>query len=248
MLNHGTNGVCSDPLPEVDGQVTELKALRLLVGGLAHDFNNLLTAIQGHATLLAAEMDHGGEASESVQAIYQASDRAAAIARQLQNLSRRGPIRQERVDVHQTISEVVRLLQRSVDDRIGFLQDLQAPYAVTMGDPEQIYQMLLNLALNARDSMPDGGTIWIGTSTESKPSGGLLISVRDSGCGIPEEIRERIFEPYFTTRPDGTGLGLAVVSGIVRKHRGEIQVDSVPGGGSTFRVRLPLAARCAAEV
>ena len=238
-----SNGSANDRIAQLEQQVAELKAMRLLVGGLAHDFNNLITAIQGHATLITAEVDAGGEAQESAGAILQASEHAAAIAKQLQNLVRRGPAKREPVDLHRTITEVVKLIRPGTNGNIRIAQRLDAATPVTLADPEQMHQMLLNLALNARESMPEGGLLTFETVDETgSGSACLVLTVRDTGCGIPEADRNRIFEPFFTTRNGGTGLGLAVVAGIVRKHQGDIRVESSARDGSSFQIRLPLAA------
>jgi two-component system, cell cycle sensor histidine kinase and response regulator CckA len=231
----------------LERQVAELQAMRLLVGGLAHDFNNLITAIQGHASLITAE-GPSGEVQDSAEVILQASVHATAIAKQLQNLVRNAPAKRKRVDIHRTISEVVTLIKPGTGDQIQITQELTSASPITVADPEQMHQMLLNLALNARESMPEGGTLTFRTVDEPGAAGNrLVVSVRDTGCGIPAADRQRIFEPFFTTGAAGTGLGLAVVAGIVRKHQGNIKVESSEGRGSCFQIRLPLAAAALAR-
>ena len=220
----------------------EFAALRLLVGSLAHDFNNLLTTIAGHASLIEAEADPGSEVQESARAVVQAAERASRLVRELRHLVRPTPSEPRRVDLHQVISEVVDLLRPLAHNKVSIHLDLRAPEAVVKADPEQMHQMLLNLLLNARDAMPEGGVLTVETAA-SEPPGRLSITVRDTGCGIAPEDLSRIFEPFFTTRKaqGGTGLGLAIVARIVKKHGGTISVESTPGRGSAFRVSLPAA-------
>jgi signal transduction histidine kinase len=241
VSNPHSNGAPNDRIVLLERQVAELQAMRLLVGGLAHDFNNLITAIQGHASLITTE-SAAAEVRESADVILQASEHATAIAKQLQSLVRKGPTKRERVDLHQTISEVATLIKPGTGGKIQIAQELNSASPITLADPEQMHQMLLNLALNARESMPEGGTLTFGTVDEpGTASNRLVVSVRDTGCGIPKADHERIFEPFFTTGSTGTGLGLAVVAGIVRKHHGEIAVESSEGRGSCFQIRLPQA-------
>jgi signal transduction histidine kinase len=239
-------------LAELEREVSELKAVSLLVGGLAHDFNNLLTAIAGHAALLEAEAPPGSEVQESAGAILRAAEHASVLAQKLQGVARRGSSRREPVDLHRIIEEVAGLVRPSRNGRIEIRKEFTAPAAITLADPEQMHQMLLNLALNAREAMPDGGTLSFSTSVQEGPPTGrrLVLTVRDTGCGVPASDRQRIFEPFFTTRQrsGGTGLGLTVVSGIVKRHNGRIEVDSVEGAGTTFRIYLPLLETAARAV
>jgi len=231
---------------DLEREVAELRAVRLLVGGLAHDFNNLLTAISGHAALLEMEAGQDSEARESAAAILKASQHASALARKLQGIAEEGKRRREPVDLHQVVDEVSTLLKPTTNGDVEILHRFSSQEARIMADPVQIHQLVLNLALNARDSMPDGGQLTFETRrhTESVAEEHLVLSVRDTGCGIAHENLSRIFEPFFTDRSSGsgTGLGLSVVAGVVKKHRGRIQVESEPGCGSAFHVFLPLAA------
>lgn len=235
----------TERIAELERQLAELETVRLLVGGLAHDFNNLLTAIAGHASLLQGEARPGEEVHESATAILKATERATAIAEKLLGVARAGEARKVPVNLHETIAEVSALLGPAAGRGIRIQRNLRAPTAMTLGDPDQIYQLMLNLALNAQDAMPEGGLLSFATEvSEADPAGGpyLVVSVSDTGCGIPSELREHIFKPYFTTREGAkaTGLGLSVASRIVEKHNGFIRVESDPGRGSTFRVYLPL--------
>ena len=224
------------------------------MGGLAHDFNNLLTAIAGHASLLEAEATPGSEIHESATAILKAAEHASAIAEKLQGIARRGGEETVPVDLHEIIAEVSTLLGPTTNGNIRIVEKLEAPSALTLGDPGQLYQMILNLALNAREAMPDGGSLTFETrvcETVPGPDGEqaagielprLMVAVVDTGSGMSEVDRKRIFKPYYTTRESdaGSGLGLTVVVGIVRKHHGRIDVESEEGRGSAFRVYLPL--------
>ncbi len=222
-------------------ETAEFSALRLLVGSLAHDFNNLLTTIAGHASLIEAEADPGSEVQESARAVVQAAERASRLVQELRDLVR--PARSEpcHVDLHHVISEVADLIRPLTHDKVSVRLEFNAPAAVVQAVPEQMHQMLLNLVLNAREAMPDGGVLTVETSVAEDAPGYVTITVRDTGCGIPAEDVPRIFEPFFTTRKSqgGTGLGLAIVSRIVKKHGGAITVQSAPGRGSAFRVTLP---------
>ncbi len=220
----------------LEHQAVDSKAIRLLVGGLAHDFNNLLTAIAGHAAWIESQSVPGSEARESATAILKAAQRAAAIAEKLQGLARKGGQRREPVNLHLTIAEVVSLLRPITNGHIQIEERLDAPCEEVQADPEQMHELFLNLALNARESMPDGGKLTFATTVdECAGAPHLVVSVRDTGVGIPEADRDRIFEPFFSAgKPDGTGLGLTMVAGIVRQHHGRIRLDSELGCGSTF--------------
>lgn len=235
-------------LADLERQVAELKSLNLLIGGLVHDFNNLLTAIAGHASLLEEEAVPGSEFQESAVAIRKAADHAAALAENLRSISRLAPSRRQPVDLHATIQEVAALLKPSANGKIFIEQKLRAPSAVTLADPEEMFQLVLNLALNATQAMPSGGALTFETEIldkEDRAAGvdaaeaeWVVLTVRDTGRGIPAAIQGRIFEPFFTTRNDGggTGLGLSVVSRIVNSLHGHIGVESEEGAGSAFRI------------
>ncbi|MBK5290780.1 MAG: HAMP domain-containing histidine kinase [Acidobacteriia bacterium] len=215
--------------------------LQWFVRSLAHDFNNLLSAIMGHASLLEAISRHGEEVHESAAVIRKAAERATELTTQLLNFTRDGLGSNVGVDVHETIHEVADLLKRTVDPDIQLHLDLQAASSIVRGDPGQIHQMLLNLALNARDSMPGGGRMTLESTSNDDTS--LVVTVRDTGCGIANDVCGRIFEPFFTTKKNGrnSGMGLAIVRRVVQNHGGSVGVDTVPGQGSAFRIRLPLS-------
>jgi signal transduction histidine kinase/CheY-like chemotaxis protein len=236
---------------EAQRQSQKLEAVGLLAGGVAHDFNNLLVAILGYADLLAAEAKPGSVVEEGARTISLAARRAAELTRQLLAFARLGRHRQERVDVHAVAREVVALLGRTLEKSIRVETSLSAAEHAVRGDPSQLQQVIVNLALNARDSMPDGGVLRIDTSLEDvgaaapdglAPGPHVVVAVSDTGVGIPPELQGRVFEPFFTTKADGrgTGLGLATVYGIVKAHRGAVRLRSAPGEGSRFSVVLPL--------
>ena len=231
----------------------KMEAVGQLAGGVAHDFNNLLTAILAHAGALAAEADPGSEAAESARTIEQAARRAAELTRQLLGFARRGKLLAAPTDLHLLVGEVARLLGRTLDKRIVVAQRLGAAHPVVLGDAGQLQQAVLNLAVNARDAMAEGGVLTFETALrELDPAAravrpGLaagpfvVLTVRDSGQGVPAAIRDRIFEPFFTTKEAGrgTGMGLAMVYGIVANHGGFVTLESAEGQGAAFSLWLP---------
>ncbi|MBD3219986.1 response regulator [bacterium] len=239
-------------------QAQKLEAVGQLAGGVAHDFNNLLTSILGNAELLADRLADDEEARSSAEEIMVASGRAADLTGQLLAFSRKGKFQVAAVDLNALAEEVARLLSRSIDKRIELQTVLSADGAVVEGDPSQLHHALLNLGLNARDAMPDGGTLTISTRNvhlddqdrrlrgTGRPAGPYVeLAVADTGWGMTEEVRSRIFEPFFTTKGpgEGTGLGLASVYGCVINHGGILDVATVAGDGSTFTILLPRTAR-----
>ncbi|WP_005032439.1 ATP-binding protein [Holophaga foetida] len=236
-------------------QSQKMDAIGQLAGGVAHDFNNMLAGILGSAELLAEELPEDAPHRALVKTIIQASERAAELTSKLLAFSRKGKLVSTALDLHRIIQDTLGLLSRSVDKRIEIRQALNARNPQVVGDPSQLENALLNLCINARDAMPEGGVLTVETEDVrlreplSDPVGFHIeagayvrLSVRDTGHGIPPEIRARIFEPFFTTKAEGrgTGLGLAAVYGIVKSHRGALQVESEPGQGSAFNILLPL--------
>ncbi len=236
-------------------QSQKMQAIGQLASGVAHDFNNILTIIQGHASLLLAGGSLSEAAARSARQIVQASERAAALTRQLLTFSRRQMIQPKLVDLNEVVANLSRMLGRLLGEDIALEAVPLRPRAVVRADAAMIEQVLLNLAVNARDAMPRGGRLSIRLSREhltppplpgkpARPAGWFIcLSVSDTGCGIAPEILPRIFEPFFTTKEvgKGTGLGLATVYGIVQQHDGWIEVESQLGRGSTFRIYLPQA-------
>ncbi len=239
-------------------QAQKMEAVGRLAGGVAHDFNNLLTAITGYAALMLEGLPAGSEWRSDAEEIAGAADRAAALTNQLLAFSRKQVLNPRTVDLNALVRDDARMLARLVGEDFRFQVDLAPGTVGVLADPSQLQQILMNLVLNARDSMPGGGVIRIGTEAAADPGGepaGIgppggsgtrysVLSVSDQGCGMPAETAEHIFEPFFTTKPTGkgTGLGLATVYGIVKQSDGRIELDTRVGEGSTFRVLLPSAA------
>ncbi|MGE5647289.1 MAG: ATP-binding protein [Acidobacteriota bacterium] len=231
-------------------QAERLESVGRLAGGIAHDFNNLLTAILGYGELILARMDEDDPLCESVVEIRKAAERGALLIRQLLAFSRRQAARTSAVDLNEVIREGFEMLKRVVGEDVRFELRLEEGLAPINADRSQIQQVVLNLAVNARDAMPHGGVLTVETRGEKDPSGAEMVVLRfaDTGTGMDEDTRIRIFEPFFTTKEvgKGTGLGLSTVHGIVKQAGGTITVDTRPGEGTTFEIRLPRAAAAAA--
>jgi two-component system cell cycle sensor histidine kinase/response regulator CckA len=234
-------------------QAQKLEAIGRLAGGVAHDFNNLLTIIQNYGRFVADELSPGSEALADMGEVLKASDRAAELTRQLLAFSRQQLLQPRLVDVNRTVANVAGMLRRLIGENIHLETDLAPDIWPVLADPGQLEQVLLNLAVNARDAMPDGGTLYLRTASAEIDAAaarlrpGLVpgryasLVVEDSGVGIAPDVLPQIFEPFFTTKDTGkgTGLGLATAYGIVKQSGGYIYVDSVSGGGSRFTVLLP---------
>jgi PAS domain S-box-containing protein len=282
----GTQGVLRDvserremerttrELEEQLRQSEKLRAIGELAGGVAHDFNNQLTGIIGGAELLRLDLDDREELAGVVDQIMTAATRAADLTSKLTAFARRGQFRSEPTDINGIINEVVELLERSIDRTIVLTRKLARDTVVVVGDPTQLQNALLNVALNARDALREGGELQSGgagggtgqvvfsselvplehprafaTGMELAPGRYVRIAVSDNGVGMSPETQRRIFEPFFTTKQPGrgTGMGLAAAYGTVNVHRGAIEVESVPGEGTTFRIYLPAVDRPAQE-
>jgi PAS domain S-box-containing protein len=240
-------------LEEQFRQAQKMEAVGQLAGGIAHDFNNLLTAILGNTQLLLRELPAGDEKRQDVEEIRKASERAASLTRQLLAYSRRQMLQPETLDLNVVVADMERMLRRLIGEHIVLVTVLAPDLSPVRADPNQIEQVLVNLAVNARDAMPDGGKLTIETANVelddaftqrhlgSVAGSYAMISVTDTGVGMDANVRAHLFEPFFTTKEvgKGTGLGLATVYGIVKQSDGYIAVDSVPGRGSSFRVYLP---------
>ena len=229
----------------------KLEAVGQLAGGVAHDFNNMLAGILGSAELLAGAFPEEDPRAKLVRVIANASQRAADLTGKLLSFSRKGKLISTPFSLHRTLQETLALLQRSIDRSIELRQELGPGDPMVVGDPSQIENALLNLCINARDAMPDGGVLTVRSEIVDRAGSPFVnVFVTDTGTGIPWEIRQRIFEPFFTTKPQGkgTGLGLAAAYGIVQAHHGTLEVESEPGRGTTFLIQLPLDSRAAPPV
>ncbi len=235
-------------------QAQKLESLGTLVGGIAHDFNNMLTAILGYTQLLLREASQGDRFYEHLQQIEVLSQRAADVVQQLLTFSREGTSRQRRLLLHPLLKEIGKLLQRMIPENIEVEMHLAAEDLAVEADPTQLQQVVMNLVVNARDAMPEGGRLRIETARvnldesfcrahpDLRPGDYVRLRVSDTGVGIPPDIQRRIFDPFFTTKEagKGTGLGLPVVYGIVKNHGGAVEVDSEVGRGTTIALYFPL--------
>jgi PAS domain S-box-containing protein len=242
-------------------QAQKMEALGQLAGGVAHDFNNLLTGILGYTRLLVERLRDDPMAQDDLAQIDRAAERAAALTRQLLAFSRRQQLSSIYLDLNRAVVDIIKLLSRTVGEHIEIRTDLGPDLASVYADPAQIEQILLNLAINARDAMPNGGCLTIATrmveftaqfaATHPWARRGrfVMLTVNDMGSGMDSFTRERAFEPFFTTKsPDkGTGLGLSIVYGIVKQHDGLISLDSEPGQGTTVYLYFPAAEHPADE-
>jgi len=240
-------------------QAQKMEAIGQLAGGVAHDFNNILTTITGYASLLEMSITSDATLREYATEITVASERGANLTQSLLAFSRKQEPSLAAVDLNDQIRSSHKVLSRLVGEDIDLVLDLDREETVVEADKGQLQQVLMNLASNARDAMPNGGTLRIATRTDTigsdhqeryaleGPGKYVVLSVTDTGSGMEKAVRSRIFEPFYTTKGvgKGTGLGLSIVYGIVSKHRGLITVDSERGKGTTFSIYLPLSERSA---
>ena len=228
-------------------QSQKMEAVGRLAGGIAHDFNNLLMVIMGHGELLRRSLEPDDPRLRKVQHVMGASERAARLVRQLLAFSRKQVMEPQVVDLNALVTETARMLRPLLGEDVEVVTRLRSARGRVRVDPAQIDQVLVNLAVNARDAMPRGGTLFLETEDAETPAatapGEVLLTVRDTGHGMDEATRARAFEPFFTTKAGlgGTGLGLAMVYGIVQQSGGHVQLESEPGRGSSFRILLPRA-------
>jgi PAS domain S-box-containing protein len=233
-------------------QAQKMEAVGRLAGGVAHDFNNLLMVVSGYTEVLIEELNESDPLLSKVQAIQQAADRATTLTRQLLAFSRKQLLELKVVDVNAIVADMERLLRPLIGENIDLTTKLTPNLGHTRADAGQLEQVIMNLVVNAKDAMPDGGRIVIQTSEEEldtvrrehsliQPGSYILLSVSDTGAGMDKETQSRIFEPFFTTKEKGkgTGLGLSTVYGIVKQSGGYIFAHSESGIGTTFRIYLP---------
>ncbi len=243
-------------------QAEKLEAIGTLAGGIAHDFNNMLAVILGNAELALDEATKGANgAAHRIEQIVKASKRARDLVRQILMFSRKSERQKKALELAPLVTETIKFLRGSLPSTITIRLDSNAESATVLADPSQIQQILLNLAANAAHAMSEGGALTISLSEilfregdptpdkDMRPGRYVKLSVHDTGTGIPKKIRDKIFDPFFTTKESGqgTGMGLAVVYGIVRSHGAAITVDSKPGKGSTFNVFFPASEAAEAE-
>ena len=225
-------------------QAQKMESVGRLAGGIAHDFNNLLTAIRGYAELLLLDLDEDAAARESAAQIARAAERAAALTSQLLAFSRKQVLRPQSLDLNEVVEAMAPMLGRVLGEDVVLTTALDPELGLTLADPTQVEQVLLNLAVNARDAMPGGGGLLLRTANvELDEERFVALVVADTGSGMDPDTAAHAFEPFFTTKDvgSGTGLGLATVHGIVAQSGGSVSVVSEPGAGTTFTIHLPRA-------
>jgi signal transduction histidine kinase len=258
---------------QLQAQAQRLESLGQLAGGVAHDFNNLLAVILNYVSFVSEEIAaaaatagpdparHLESASADLAQIEKAAARAAGLTHQLLVFARREVIRPQVLDLDTVITAVEEMLRRTIGEHLELVTSLAGDLWPILADPGQLEQVLVNLAVNARDAMPDGGTLTIDTGnvtvdadtiaggSRARTGRNVRLRVSDTGSGIPADVAQHVFEPFFTTKQDdgGTGLGLATVYGIVTQADGDIRIYSEPGHGTTFTITLPVTAQAAIQ-
>jgi PAS domain S-box-containing protein len=229
-------------------QSQKMDAIGRLAGGVAHDFNNMLMVIVSYADLIESSLPDDNPLRQHTRQILHAAERSAALTRQLLAFSRKQVLTPQILNCNVILTETISMIRRIISENIDLKCNLAPELWNVKADADQIVQVILNLCVNARDAMPNGGSLVLATRNHYAESGFVEITVTDSGVGIPLEIQSKLFEPFFTTkeRGKGTGLGLATVYGIVQQSGGSIRVDSSPGHGSAFTVHLPRCLEVAA--
>jgi len=255
----------------LQAQAQRLESLGQLAGGVAHDFNNLLAVILNYVSFVSEEVvaaagpdpaPHLESATADLAQIKKAAERAAGLTHQLLVFARRDVIRPQVLDLDTVIATVEEMLRRTIGEHVELVTSLAGDLWPILADPGQLEQVLVNLAVNARDAMPAGGTLTIGTGnvtvdadtiaggSRARKGRNVRLQVSDTGTGMPADVAQHVFEPFFTTKPDGggTGLGLATVYGILTQADGDIRIYSEPGHGTTFTITLPVTAEAAIRV
>jgi signal transduction histidine kinase len=241
-------------------QAQKMEAIGQLAGGIAHDFNNILQVILGRSSLMEESIGSNGELARDLAEIRDSAKRAAALTRQLLAFSRRQVLQQENLNLNAVIEDVLNIVRRVIGEAIRLELFAAEGLGTIRADPSQIEQVLLNLCINARDAMPEGGRLVLETASLELdddycashegvvPGPHVQLSVSDTGIGMQPEVLEHIYEPFFTTKEvgKGTGLGLATVYGIVKQHKGNIHVYSEPGNGTVFKILFPVTRGSAA--
>ncbi|HEY7390519.1 MAG TPA: PAS domain S-box protein [Bryobacteraceae bacterium] len=235
-------------------EAQKLESIGVLAGGIAHDFNNLLTGIIGNASLAVEELPHGGRGRRLVEEVIAAGARAADLTRQLLAYAGKGSLALETFSISEAVGDILELIQASIPPNVQLELHLQENLPAVYADPSQIQQIAMNLVMNAAEAIEGHGVVRLSTGCRNlsaeelsmaeglahlKPGKYVYLKVQDTGKGMQEHVKTRIFDPFFTTKFTGRGLGLPAVAGIVRAHRGGIQVETVPEAGSTFHIFLP---------
>jgi signal transduction histidine kinase len=237
----------------------KMEAVGTLAGGIAHDFNNILSVIIGYGSMVMDKLDAASTSKEQMREVLIAADRAANLTKRLLVFSRKQVVDVKPVNINELILDLQKMLARIIMESIGITLDLADSPLIVPADAAQLEQVLINLASNAKDAMPEGGRLTISTGLEKfddeyvavygygKPGAYALITVTDTGQGMDAETQKKIFEPFFTTKGvgEGTGLGLAISCGIIKQHGGDIKVYSEPGQGTVFKIYLPLGEEAA---
>jgi signal transduction histidine kinase len=235
-------------------QAQRLESIGILTGGIAHDFNNILTGITGYADLALARLEDNHPAKRYLEIIAQAGQKARDLTKQLQIFSRKQELNKQVIDINTLISNLLKMLKRMIGENIVLEFESTPDLPNVMADAAQMEQVLMNMAVNAKGAMPDGGRLIIKTAAATldkstvgslegvDPGDFIRISITDNGAGMTEEVKAKIFDPLFTTKDtdQGTGLGLAIVYGIIKQHNGHLTVDSAINRGATFNLFLPV--------
>jgi PAS domain S-box-containing protein len=238
-------------------QAQKMEAVGQLAGGIAHDFNNILTAITGYTELTLRRLESGSPFRNNLEQVRRAADRAASLTRQLLAFSRKQTLQPKVIDLNSAVDDIQKMLRRLIGENIELITKVSPNLRYIKADPGQIEQVILNLVVNARDAMPNGGKLSLETANVTfdadaarlqgglQPGAYVMLAVSDTGCGMTEAVKLRVFEPFFTTKPagQGTGLGLATCYGIVTQSGGQITVETELDRGSTFRIYLPSVER-----